>query len=91
MHSGNLLRDGLIVIRLVVFGCYGNRVGNGPHEPHQLPSNGHDDLVGVLPTGEQFAIPFTEPALGLPADVLDRFGCFSSLSWRCRLTFAGYL
>ena len=66
----------MIVIRLFVLGCYGNLLGNGPHEPNQLTSNGHHDLVGVFPTGDQFAVPFTEPDLGLPADVLDRFGLF---------------
>jgi hypothetical protein len=76
MHSGNLLRYGLIVIRLLGFGCDGHLLSNGPHEPNQLTSHGHHDLVGVFPTGDQCAIPFTEPDLGLPADVLDRFGLF---------------
>ena len=76
MPSGNLLSCGLIVIRLFVLGGYGNLLGNGPHAPNQLTSNGHHDLVGVFPTGDQFAVPFTEPDLGLPADILDRFGLF---------------
>ena len=65
-----------MVIRLLVLGCYGNLLGNGPHEPNQLTSNGHHDLVGVFPAGDQFAVPFTEPDLGLPTDVLDRFRVF---------------
>ena len=52
----------------------GNRFGNSPHKPYQLTGNGHDHLVGVFPAGEQFSVPFTEPDLGLPADVLDGFG-----------------
>jgi hypothetical protein len=76
MHSGNLLRCGLIVMRLFVLGCDGNLLGHGPHAPHQLTSHGHHDLVGVCPTGAQCAVPFTEPDLGLPAASLDRFGVF---------------
>ena len=76
MHSGNLLRGGLIVIRLFVLGCDGNLLGNGPHAPHQLTRNGPHNLVGVFPTGDQCAVPFPEPDLGLPADIWDRFGLF---------------
>jgi hypothetical protein len=30
----------------------------------------------MFPAGDQFAVPFTEPNLGLPADVLERFRLF---------------
>ena len=71
----------MIVMRLFVLGCYGNLLGNGPHEPHQLTSNGHHDLVGVFPTGDQFAVPFTEPDLGLPADMAqNERGCYQRQS-----------
>jgi hypothetical protein len=81
MPSGNLLRYGMIVLRLLVLGCYGKLLGNSPHDPHHLTSNGHHALVGVFPTGDQCAIPFTEPALGLPADVLDGVGLFFASEW----------
>jgi len=60
------------------FGCYGNLFGHGPHEPNQLPGNGHHDLIGVLPTCHEASIALTKPELGLPTDVLEGFG------WGCQ-------
>jgi hypothetical protein len=76
MPSGNLLRSGLIVLRLLVFGWYGQLLAHGPPAPKQLPSHGHHALVGGFPTGAQLAIPCTPPDLGLPTEVLDRCGVF---------------
>jgi hypothetical protein len=54
--------------------CDRNPFGHGPHEPYPLPSNGHHDLIGVLPPGHESSEALTKPELGLPADVLDGFG-----------------
>jgi hypothetical protein len=50
-----------------------NLVGNGPHKTHQFPSNGHDHLVDMFPTGHEASKAFTQSHLRLPTDVLDRF------------------
>jgi hypothetical protein len=47
---------------------------NGPHEANQLTDRSYDDLVGMLTSGDQASLAFTEPALSCPADVLDDFG-----------------
>jgi hypothetical protein len=56
------------------FRCPGTLLGNGPHEGTQCSGKGDDDLLGLLAFGHALAIPFTEPALGLPADGVDRGG-----------------
>jgi hypothetical protein len=66
----------------------GNLFGNSPDKPHQLPGHGHDHLVGVFPAGEQFAVPFTEPHLGLPAEVLDGFGLLCQSEWEMPADFS---
>jgi hypothetical protein len=55
-------------------GCDGNLFGNGPHEPNQFSGNGHDHLIGMFASGNESPVTFTEPHLGLPTDILDRFG-----------------
>ncbi len=52
----------------------GNLFGKSPHKPNPLTGNGHDHLVGVFAACAQLSRAFTEPHLGLPADVLDGFG-----------------
>src|SRR4029450_4382383 len=67
---------GRIVRDLLALQCDGDRFGNSPHEAYPLTRNGYDHLVGMFPTRNQLAVPFTEPDLGFPTDVLDRFGLF---------------
>ena len=67
---------GGIVRGLLALQGDGNRFGNSPHEAYQLTRNGHDNLVSMFPTRDPLAVPFTEPDLGFPTDVLDRFGVF---------------
>jgi hypothetical protein len=55
-------------------GCHRHLVGNRPHEPHQVPGNGHDHLVSMCPAGHQAAVSFAQSHLGFPADGLDGFG-----------------
>jgi hypothetical protein len=54
--------------------CCRNLCGHGPHEPHQLPGNGHHDLIGMFPPCHESAVAFAQPELGLSADILDGFG-----------------
>jgi hypothetical protein len=57
-----------------------NLLGNRPHKSDQFTRNSHGDDVGVFPSGHESSIAFTQPDLGLPADVLDDFGLlFQSL------------
>jgi hypothetical protein len=49
-------------------------LSNGPHEGTQFASDGHHDLLRVFPPGAQVPIPFAEPHLGLPTDILEAFG-----------------
>jgi hypothetical protein len=44
----------------------------------------------VFTSGCESPVAFTQPELGLPTDILDHFGLFSSRSCKCRLTLAGY-
>jgi hypothetical protein len=54
--------------------CDGDLFGNGPHKGDQFPGDGHHDLIGVFPPGAQSSIPFAEPYLCLPANILYGFG-----------------
>ena len=67
---------GRIVRDLLALQCDGDRFGNSPHEAYQLTRNGYDHLVGMFPTRNQLTVPFTEPDLGFPTDVLHGFGLF---------------
>jgi hypothetical protein len=67
---------GRIVRDLLALQCDGDRFGNSPHEAYQLTRNGYDPLVGMFPTRNQLTVPFTEPDLGFPTDVLNGFGLF---------------
>lgn len=60
-----------------------------PDETDQFPRHGHHHLGGMLASGNELSVAFTQAHLGFPADVLKILGCFSSLSCRWRLTFAG--
>jgi hypothetical protein len=51
-------------------------LSNGPHKRTQFPGDGHDYLVGILPSGDELPIAFTQADLGLPTEVLDRLGHF---------------
>jgi hypothetical protein len=51
-------------------------LGNGPHTAHQFAGNRDDDLVGMVPPGREASKAFTQPPLGLPADILHRLGEF---------------
>jgi hypothetical protein len=53
---------------------HGDLVGHGPHEPHQLTGNRHDDLVGMFPLCQQASVACAQSSLGVPAEVLDGFG-----------------
>jgi hypothetical protein len=53
---------------------HGYLLGNGPHEGHQFPSDGHHDLMGMFSAGDESSIALAPPHLGLPTDSLDRFG-----------------
>src|SRR5262245_36894764 len=48
MPAGTLLRDGLLVLRLLVCGGDGTRFGHGPHAPQQLPRHGPPHLGGAV-------------------------------------------
>ena len=56
-------------------------LSNGPHEGTQFPGNGDHDLMGIFAVGHQVAIPLTEPALGFPADRLERGGELCQAQW----------
>jgi hypothetical protein len=55
-------------------GCHRQVLGHGPHTGTQCAGNGDHDLMGMFAFGPQVAIPFAEPALGLPAEGLERGG-----------------
>jgi hypothetical protein len=46
-----------------------------------LACDGHDDLIGVFPSCAQSSLPFAEPHLGLPTDILEAFGRLFQTSW----------
>src|SRR6266536_1252005 len=55
---------------VVPSGSHGHEARDRPGEGGHLSSNGHHDLVDVLPTGRQLQIPPAQPHLRLPADRL---------------------
>jgi hypothetical protein len=51
----------------------GDLFGNGPHKGDEFTGNGHHDLIGVFTASAELSVPFTQPYLRFPTDVLDRF------------------
>jgi hypothetical protein len=49
-------------------------LSNGPHKGTQFASDDHHDVIRVFPPRAQLPIPFAEPHLGLPTDILEVFG-----------------
>ena len=54
-------------------GCHRHCLGNGPHEGHHFPRDGHYDLIGGFASGREVSVPLAQAHLGLPTDVLH--GC----------------
>ena len=51
----------------------GDLFGNGPHQGDEFTGHGHHDLIGVFTASAELSVPFTQPYLRFPTDVLDRF------------------
>jgi hypothetical protein len=49
-------------------------VGDRPDEPDPLPRHGHHPLVGMLASGDERSVAFTQAHLSLPAEVLQPLG-----------------
>jgi hypothetical protein len=52
----------------------GNFPGNSPHQGDQCSRKRHRDLIGILAASHELSIPFAQPDLRLPPEVLDGFG-----------------
>ena len=48
-------------------------LGNSPYEADQFAGNGHGHHIGVFASCHEASVTFTQPDLGFPTDVLDRF------------------
>ena len=54
--------------------CHGALRGNRPPQGDQFPSDGHDHVSGVLPSGDASSLAVAQPSLRLPTASLDRLG-----------------
>jgi hypothetical protein len=60
----------------VCLGWQGDFLGDGPQEGKPFACDGRHDLISMFTASGQFAVAFTQPCLGFPADILDGFGQF---------------
>jgi hypothetical protein len=88
MHVG---KPAAFVIASALLGLrgYGDLSGHGPHASRQFTGHGHGHHSGMCAACPEAAIPFTEPHLGCPTDVLEDFGLCCEAQWQMSTALSG--
>src|SRR5215471_6770850 len=80
---------GRMTIRCLALWGHRDLFCNGPHKSYAFTRNSDDNLVRMFASGNQVAMAFAQPYLGLPADVLDGLGLLFESQLQMATDFGG--